>query len=191
MSRKQSTNRTRVSRRTTLRAATALGLAGMGAAIAASPVAASSPVTQPAGAWRQEQVELDFMPVNPVSIVRAGEGPPQRGDFFHVGAAVYEMGQTSGPQIGEYECFGVWTRASTDAEARSQRLTTVHFNIWGQGSIMGWINEGGPPTQILVGVIQGGSGRYTGASGTFRQTTIQPTPLTVRATFHLILPNLG
>jgi hypothetical protein len=190
VSRKLSTG-ARLSRRVALRAGAAVGATSAGLAISAIALAASSPAAQPASTWRREELELDFTPVNPVSIVRAGEGPPQRGDFFHIGAEVYAIGDTSGPQIGEYECFGVWTRASTDTTARSLRLTTVHFNIWGQGSIMGLINEGGPAPATLVGVVQGGAGRYNGALGSFRQTTLSPTPLTVRATFHLILPNVG
>ena len=70
---------------------------------------------------------------------------------------------------------------------------------------MGLINEGGADPDSLVGAVQGGTGRFVGASGTFQQVTVQgPTPgvvatpgapgtpgpgqFVVRAVFDLTLP---
>jgi hypothetical protein len=181
----------RLSRRGALKVGAAIGASGAALAVSPATVARTNPVDQATVSWRQETFDYDFMPVDPVSIVRAGEGPPQRGDFFHVNAAIFAMGDAGHNQIGEYECFGVWTRPSTDTTSRSTRLTTVHFNIWGQGALMGIVNEGGPVSAELEGAIQGGTGRHAGALGTFRQTTINQTPLTVRASFRVLAPNLG
>jgi hypothetical protein len=66
--------------------------------------------------------------------------------------------------------------------ARETRLTTVIFDLDGQGMITGLIHE--PPSADLVGAVQGGTGRFTGALGTFRQ-------LGMRSVFDLLLPNVG
>jgi hypothetical protein len=74
---------------------------------------------------------------------------------------------------------------------------------------MGIINEFG--TELSVGAVQGGTGKYIGALGTFQQDPLpEPPPATpdgppatpvagtllpgqfaFRATFDLILPNVG
>lgn len=153
-----------------------------------------------------EHLELDFTPHDAVSITLAGDGPPQRGDWFYVDAPVYAAGDVNGTRIGTYECFGAWVAAADDTEAVAQRLTTVHFRL-DDGSIMGVINEFG--TGDHVGAVQGGTGRYAGALGTFQQLdgpsappatpgapaaspaagTPLPDQFVVRAVFELMLPN--
>ena len=39
---------------------------------------------------------------------------------------------------------------------------------------MGLLNEAGANPDSHVGAVQGGTGRYVGASGTFQQLTVQP-----------------
>jgi hypothetical protein len=72
---------------------------------------------------------------------------------------------------------------------------------------MGEINELGADPSALVGAVQGGTGRYTGALGTFQQLpgpgvtavpattdatgTLPAAPAVVRVPFDLILPDLG
>ena len=156
----------------------------------------------PAG-WRTEHLEVDFTPHDPVSITRAGGGPPQRGDWFYIDAEIYAAGDVNGTRIGTYQCFGAWTAAADDTSAPSLRLTTIQFRL-DDGSIMGLINEFG--TEQHIGAVQGGTGRYAGALGTFEQVLVQaPTPATpgaeaatpmpgqavFRAIFDLILPNVG
>jgi hypothetical protein len=189
---------TPVSRRTALRAGAAAGVSMT--AGAASPVRAAQDAT-PAGI-RREQLEVDWTPVDPISITRAGGGPPQRGDHFYVDAKVYAAGDINGTQIGIYECFGVWIAAADDVDAEFQRLTTTQFRL-DDGIITGLINEAG--TGTAIGAIQGGTGRFVGVSGTFYFVTIQPptagvepvpgapgTPgpgqYVMRAVFDLILP---
>ena len=205
MSRDQAASKsTRVSRRSALRAGAAAGAVGAGLAVgAAGPGRAAAQ----AGGWRTEQLEVDFAPANPVSITLAGGGPPQRGDWFFIDAPIYAAGDVNGTQIGTYECFGAWVAASDDTAAPALRLTTVHFRL-DDGSIMGLINEFG--TGQHIGAVQGGTGRYTGALGTFTQapggagpevaTPGAPAPdpgtpaagqSVFRATFDLILPNVG
>jgi hypothetical protein len=158
------------------------------------------------GAWRMEHLEVDFAPHDPVSITRAGGGPPQRGDWFYIDAPIFAADDVNGAQIGVYQCFGAWTAASDDTEAPTLRLTTVQFRL-DEGSIMGLINEFG--TEFSVGAVQGGTGSYIGALGTFQQnpapapatpegsamTPVAGTPMpgqsVFRATFDLILPNVG
>jgi len=155
----------------------------------------------PAGK-RNEQLEVVFTPLNPVSIILAGGGPPQRGDTFYVDGPVYAAGDINGTQIGVYECFGVWIAAADDVDATFQRLTTAQFRL-DEGTITGLINEAG--TGSAIGVVQGGHGRFAGVSGTFQFITVQPptpgvepvpgapgTPgpgqYVMRAVFDLILP---
>src|SRR5262249_26768215 len=99
-----------LSRRTALRrlrggglAAALLGAVGLErggvAAKEATPTAAT--VT-----WQTLHLEVEVMPHDPVSIVRAGSGPPQRGDHFYVDAPIYAAGDAGGTRIGTYECFG-------------------------------------------------------------------------------------
>jgi hypothetical protein len=194
---------TPISRRTALRTGVAVGAAGVSlTASAAYPVSAAQDAT-PTG-MRSEHLEVDFTPVDPVSIVRAGSGPPQRGDHFYIDGPIFAAGDVNGTQIGTYQCFGAWTAAGTATDAPNQRLTTIQF-MFDDGAIMGLINEGGRDQPSIVGAVQGGTGRYTGALGTFRQvgsaagvaTPEAPSPmagtpaagqLVVRAVFDLILP---
>jgi len=151
---------------------------------------------------QSEHLEVVFTPVDPVTITRAGGGPPQRGDYFYVDGPIYAVDDVNGTQIGMYHCFGAWTTAA-DPNAAYQRLTTVQY-LMDEGSIMGLINEIGAKPSSLFGAVQGGTGRYTGASGTFQQlpggapaegTMATPAPGTpgagqnvVRAVFELMLP---
>jgi hypothetical protein len=177
----------RVRRQAALRGGAALGVAGAVLA-AAAPAAAHS-------GRRTLHLEVDFTPVEPVSLVRAGSGPPQRGDFFYVDAPVFAAGGVGGAPIGTYECFGAWTRAAADTGAPDQRLTTVQFNLAEQGVLHGLINEGGANGNEHVGTIQGGSGRFAGAVGTFRQVALTASPGAAvppgvnRAVFDLLLPD--
>ena len=195
-----------ISRRTALRAGAAVSAAGVGLTVAAAvPVRAGQDATPaaPAG-WMTEHLEVHFTPHDPVTITLAGGGPPQRGDYFYVDGPIYAAGDVNGAQIGMYHCFGAWTSAADDADAPYLRLTTVQF-LMDDGSIMGLLNELGPDDgSHNVGAVQGGTGRYTGALGTFQQlpgpsaaegTMATPGPGTpaagqnvVRAVFELMLP---
>ncbi|MDQ3227493.1 MAG: hypothetical protein M3Q50_12775, partial [Chloroflexota bacterium] len=153
---------------------------------------------------QSEQLEVVFTPVDPVTITLAGGGPPQRGDYFYVDGAIYAADDVNGTQIGMYHCFGAWTSAADATDAPYMRLTTVQF-LMDEGSIMGLINEIGPDDSArIVGAVQGGTGRFTSALGTFQQlpgpsaaegTMATPGPGTpaagqnvVRAVFELMLP---
>jgi hypothetical protein len=201
----RSAGTTRLSRRAAVRAgAAAAGLTAGVMGLVRGPARAAAQAA-PAG-WRAEHLEVDFTPANPVSITLAGGGPPQRGDWFYIDAPIYAAGDVNGTRIGTYECFGAWVVASDDTAAPALRLTTVHFRL-DDGSLMGLINEFGT-VDPHIGAVQGGTGSYTGALGTFQQTALQvptpdapaatpvagtPTPsqFLVRATFELILPELG
>ena len=189
----------RLSRRAVLRAGGAVA-AGAGLAVGtAAPALGRPKATAQAGPWQTMHLEVDDVVVDPVSIVRAGSGPPQRGDSFFVEAQIYEAGKTDGPQIGTYQCFGAWTHASTDTNAPEQRLTTVQFRLQDRGTIVGVINEAGADPSNLVGVVQGGSGDFTGALGTFRQQLLSgsavpgviPGQTVFRGIFDLILPTMS
>ena len=173
-----------ISRRTALRAGAAASAAGVGMTVAAAgPVRAAQDAT-PVG-MQSERLEVVFTPSNPVTITLAGGGPPQRGDYFYVDGPIY---------------------AADDTDAPYQRLTTVQF-MMDEGSIMGLINELGTEQVSNVGAVQGGTGRYTGALGTFQQlpgpsaaegAMATPGPGTpaagqnvVRAVFELILPHVS
>ena len=148
-----------ISRRTALRTGAAAGAAGVGMTVAAAaPVRATQDAT-PTG-MRSEHLEVDWTPVEPVSIVRAGSGPPQRGDHFYIDGPIYAAGDVNGTQIGTYQCFGAWTAAATETDAPDQRLTTIQFRF-DDGIITGLINEGGRDQPSIVGAVQGGTGRYT------------------------------
>jgi len=192
-----------ISRRTALRVGAAASAAGVGMTVAAvGPVRAAQDAT-PAG-MQSEQLEVVFTPVDPVTITLAGGGPPQRGDYFYVDGAIYAADDVNGTQIGMYHCFGAWTSAADATDAPYMRLTTVQF-LMDEGSIMGLINEIGPDDSArIVGAVQGGTGRFTSALGTFQQlpgpsaaegTMATPGPGTpaagqnvVRAVFELMLP---
>ncbi len=193
-----------ISRRTAVRAGIAAGAA---VTAAAAPGLAAAQGSAPM-AMRAEHLEVLFVPTDAVSIVRAGDGPPQRGDFFYVDAPIYAVGDVNGAQIGTYQCFGAWTAAGTATEAPNQRLTTVQY-MFADGAIMGLINEAGTPAPTdHVGAVQGGTGRYAMALGTFQQLTEHapeegamatavapgtpgPAQLVVRAVFDLMLPESG
>ncbi|MDP8921987.1 MAG: hypothetical protein M3O34_03825 [Chloroflexota bacterium] len=188
------TRMARVSRRAALRAGAVTGAAGVGLTLGSrgATFGTSSALAQPS-AWRPEHLEVEFTPTS-VSMVRAGSGPPQRGDWFYADGPIYAIGDVGGTVIGTYQCFGAWTHASTETDAPDQRLTSVQFRFE-DGAILGIINEGGVDQPALVGAIQGGTGRFTGALGTFRQVgqaagvvVAQPS---VRGVFDLLLPNLG
>jgi hypothetical protein len=173
-------------RRAALRAGAALGAAGAGLAVGA---AAAAPAAQ--GGWRTEHLEWDFDTRAATSLTLAGSGPPQRGDFFSVVGAMFAAGDFDGARLGTYNCFGLWTSASTDTAAPYQRLTTVQFDLGDRGSLFGIVNEGNPPGSAPpVGVIQGGSGRYAGAQGTFQQVPLAPAP-GARAVVDVLIPGQG
>jgi hypothetical protein len=172
-------------------------------------VAAAGPVraAQDAAGMQSEHLEVVFTPSDPVTITLAGGGPPQRGDYFYVDGPIYAADDVNGTQIGMYHCFGAWTSAADAADAPYLRLTTVQF-LMDEGSIMGLINElGAEDGANNVGAVQGGTGRYTGALGTFQQlpgpsaaegTMATPGPGTpepgqnvVRAVFELMLPQVS
>jgi hypothetical protein len=195
------TTNTPISRRSALRAGAAASAAGVGmTTVAAGPVRAAQDVA----GMQSEHLEVVFTPADPVTITLAGGGPPQRGDYFYVDGPIYAAGDVNGTQIGMYHCFGAWTAAADDTAAPYLRLTTVQY-LMDDGSIMGLINELGLDDGARnVGAVQGGTGRYTGALGTFQQlpgpsaaegTMATPGPGTpaagqnvVRAVFDLMLP---
>ena len=192
---------TPISRRSALRAGAAASAAGVGMTVAAGPVRAAQDAT-PTG-MRSEHLEVVFTPSDPVTITLAGGGPPQRGDYFYVDGPIYAVDDVNGTQIGMYHCFGAWTSAADATDVAYHRLTTVQY-LMDDGSIMGLINEIGDDPTTLVGAVQGGTGRFTGALGTFQQldgpsaaegTMATPGPGTpapgqnvVWAVFELILP---
>jgi hypothetical protein len=171
---------------------------------AAGPVRAAQDAT-PAG-MQSERLEVVFTPVDPVTITLAGGGPPQRGDHFYVDGPIFAVDDVNGTQIGMYHCFGAWTAAADATDVPYHRLTTVQY-LMDEGSIMGLINEIGDDPTSLVGAVQGGTGRYTGALGTFQQlsgpsaaegTMATPGPGTpgagqnvVWAVFELMLPQIS
>ena len=185
----------RLSRRAALRAGATLGAVGIGLAIGATnggrgPARAAA---QPASPWRMEHLELPRGSNTSVSIVRAGSGPPQRGDTYYNDAPIFAEDAIGGTPIGTYVCFGAWTHASTETGEADLRLTSIQWRL-ADGTITGLGNEGGtdPATGVAgnshhVGTVQGGSGRFLGAFGTFRQVT---QPVGSRDVFDLILPNL-
>ncbi len=175
----------RLSRRTALRVGAMFGAAGAGIA-ALSPTASADDddVT-----WRKDRVEVDFTPLDPVSIVRADEGSPMRGDSFYMDGPVFAKDDVGGNQTGMYHSIGAWTTDSTNTDAAYQIVANVQFRLFGTGSIMGMINGGGTEPGGHEGAIQGGTGRYAGAQGTFRQRVISESPrVVVRTVFDLILP---
>jgi hypothetical protein len=186
----------RVSRRRALRAGAAAGAAGAGL-VGGATLGIAPALAQSVG-WRTMGLELHVVVGTPVSILRAGSGPPQRGDWFHVDAQIYAIDQTDNPPIGIYQCFGAWTNAGTDTGAFDQRFTSVQFRLDGRGAIMGIINEGGADPSGHVGAVQGGTGEFNGALGTFQQllvsgpvTGVAPGRTVVRAVFDLLLPDVG
>lgn len=163
-----------LSRRTALRAGVAAGAAVTVGSVDLSHSDAQEATPAAPTGWRTEHLEIHVVVADPVNITRAGGGPPQRGDFFYIDGPIYAAGDIDGTQIGQYNCFGAWTTAADNREAPYQRLTTVQ-HLLDDGSIMGLINEAGSDPDIKVGAIQGGTGRYTGALGTFKQIPEQGT----------------
>jgi hypothetical protein len=155
-----------ISRRSALRA-------GVAASAAMTVATAGSNAVMAQGAT--EHLEVEVVVSNPVTITRAGGGPPQRGDYFYIDGLVFASGDVGGAEIGRYNCFGAWTTAADDTSATYQRLTTVQFQL-DDGSIMGLVNEGGADPNVHVGAIQGGTERYAGALGTFQQLVQGPVP---------------
>jgi hypothetical protein len=193
------TRMVRLSRRAALRIGALTGVLGTGLVVGAgdSTFGSVRPAHAQAGAWRQEKIEVDFTPIDPISMVRAGSGPPQRGDWFYIDAPIFPMGQIGTTQIGTYQCFGAWTRAGSETDAPDQRFTSVQFRF-DDGAIMGLINEAGKDPSAHVGAVQGGTGRFAGALGTFRQINltgvisgVTPGQAAVRASLDLMLPNPG
>ena len=193
------TRMVRLSRRAALRIGALTSALGAGLAIGAgdSTLSSARPAHAQAGAWRQEKLEVDFTPVDPISMVRAGSGPPQRGDWFYIDAPIFPIGQIGTTQIGTYQCFGAWTRTASDTDVPDQRFTSVQFHF-DDGAIMGLINEGGKDPSSHVGAVQGGTGRFAGALGTFRQINltgvisgVTPGQAAVRGVLELMLPNPG
>jgi hypothetical protein len=187
-------------------AAALLAAAGLERRAAAAQQATPQAATV---SWQTMHLEVDFVPQHPVSITAAGGGPPQRGDWFFVDAPIYKPDDTNGTPIGTYLCFGAWTAAATANAAPNQRLTTVQYHL-ADGSVMGLINEGGPIANQpnVLGAVQGGTGAYVGAIGTFTQHTLAPTGTVagtiatpgatpaptaspVRAIFDLLMPVRG
>lgn len=175
----------RLSRRAALQAGAALGAAG--AAMAAGPATGALAAQ---GGWRTEHLEYDFVGLRPISITLAGSGPAQQGDTYSNTGPITAVGDVGGVQLGTYHCFGAWTAASTDTTVAYRRLTTVQFNLGERGSLFGVINEDTPSGADLIGVIQGGTGRYAGAQGTFRQIPNAPAP-GLRAVIDIIVPGQG
>jgi hypothetical protein len=200
-----------LSRRTTLRHLGGGGLvAAMLGAVGLERRGAAAQEATPAAAtvtWQTLHLEVDYMPDGPVSIVRAGGGPPQRGDHFYNDAPIYAAGDAGGTRIGTYECFGPWTHAATEQGAPDNRLTIVQFHL-DEGNLAGLINETAPAvTAGNAGSVLGGTGAYLGALGTFTQVVLPAeagppaspaaggtpaaAPAVQRATFDLLLPKVG
>ena len=178
-----------VSRRAALRGGAAVSAMGTGLMIGGlgmppGPARAAADV-----AWRRERLQVDFTPVDPVSSVRAGSGSPMRGDTFYMDGPVYAREDVGGTQTGMYHSFGAWTTDATDTDAAYQLVANVQFRFFGEGSIMGLTNGGGTEPGGHEGAVLGGTGRFAGAQGTFRQQVIRDgPPIVVRVTFDLILP---
>ena len=185
----------RLSRRAALRVGASMSAAAAGLAIGATAPTPTPALALPMG-WRKEHIDVGFIPVGAVSIVRAGSGPPQRGDaYFNEGtmfAEVTPTGEGRGPQIGMYRCFGPWVSASTDLTVAENRFTVVEYQFFDRGLITGLINEGGSDGSAHIGAVHGGTGDFTGALGTFRQMPIGGPPATaVPVQFDLLLPDLS
>jgi hypothetical protein len=196
-----------LSRRAALRGLGGGGLAAsLFGAVGLERVNAASQMTPTAVTvtWQTLHLEFEIMPQAPVSIVRAGGGPPQRGDRFYNDAPIFAAGDAGGTRLGTYECFGPWTHAATEKGAHDNRLTTVQYQF-DDGSLAGLINETAPAvTTANVGSVLGGTGAYLGALGTFTQAVISGPPASPaagatpaaapsvqRATFDLLLPKMG
>ena len=184
----------RLSRRAALRLGASMSAAAAGLAIGATASTPTPASALPMG-WRKEHIDVGFIPIGAVSIVRAGSGPPQRGDaYFNEGtiyAEVTPTGETRGPQIGIYRCFGPWVSASTDTSLPENRFTVVEYQLFDRGLITGLINEGGADGSAHIGAVHGGTGDFTGALGTFRQVIHGTPAVAVQVPFDLLLPDLS
>jgi len=173
-------------------AATGVGLVAGGAL----PAQAAAPIQR--ARWTTLHLELDITPVNPVSVVRAGSGPPQCGDSFYVEGPIFATGDAGGARIGKYQCFGPWTADSNDSGAPDNRLTTVEVTLDGRVAIMGLINETTMGSQAgIVGAVHGGTGEFLAALGSFHQPRMMVpgadggTVAVLRGIFDLVLLNLS
>ncbi len=175
----------RLSRRAALRVGAMFGAAGAGiASVAPTATAQDEEVT-----WREERVELDFTPLEPVSTMRSAGESPTRGDTFYMDGPIFAKDDVGGNQTGMYHSFGTWTTDSTNTDAAYQIVANVQFRLFGTGSIMGMVNGGGTEPGGHEGAIQGGAGQYAGAQGTFRQRVVSESPrVVVRTMFDMILP---
>jgi len=136
--------------------------------------------------WHRERLEVDVAPSDLGSGDGGAGGPPMRGGRFYLDGPIYARDDAGGTQAGMYHGFGVWTSDARAVDAPYQLLATVQFRLFGTGSIMGLINGGGTEPAGHEGAVQGGTGRYAGAQGAFRQQVVQAGPPTVlRATFDL------
>lgn len=184
----------RFSRRAALCLSARMSAVAAGIAIGALGSTPTSAVAAPMG-WRKEHLDVGFIPVGAVSIVRAGSGPPQRGDtYFNEGkihADVTDTGEGVGPQIGVYRCFGPWVSASTETTLPENRFTVVEYHLFDRGLITGLINEGGSDGSAHIGAVHGGTGDFVGALGTFRQMLLGNPTVAVKAPFDLLLPDLS
>ena len=198
-----------LSRRAALRGLGGGGLAaGLLGAVGLERVNAASQMTPTAVTvtWQTLHLEFEIMPQAPVSIVRAGSGPPQRGDHFYNDAPIFATGDAGGTRIGTYECFGTWTHASTEKGAHDNRLTTVQYQF-DDGSLAGLINEnsaGGYDGQRGLGSwrnrrlprrVWEPSRRPSSPPAPPASPTAGGTPAAApavqRATFDLLLPKMG
>jgi hypothetical protein len=184
----------RRSRRTAIRA----GAVGVGLLAGATGALIGPPTAAAQSGWRMEHLEIDAGTTTAIDFLRAGSGPPQPGDYLHHSAPLYAAGdvtptgEATGPQIGLYECFGVWTHAGTDTTSHHNRLVTAKFDLFDRGLIVGVVYEGGVDPNAYVGAVQGGTGEFVGALGTFQQRVVSTMPARrVRAVFDLMLPNIG
>jgi hypothetical protein len=184
----------RLSRRAALRIGSRVSAVGAGLALGATWPSSTPALAVPVG-WRKEHLEVGFIPVGAVSIVRAGSGPPQRGDaYFNEGLIYGEVtasGEGRGPQIGIYRCFGPWVSASTDTTIRENRFTVVEYHLTGRGLITGLIDEGGSDGSAHIGAVHGGTGEFIGALGVFRQVVMGTPAVAVQVPFDLLLPDLS
>ena len=161
-----------------------------------------TPMAAPAG-WKTQHVEVSQIPHDPVSITLAGSGPPQRGDHFYIDAPIYAKGDEGGARdrnLPMFRCLDRRRRRHIMLGSAAD-YRPLH-PLQRMAAIMGLINEAGVDPNSHVGAVQGGSGAYAGAIGTFQQLsrtgtpvgvatpggTPSPGPNVVDAVFDLLLP---
>jgi hypothetical protein len=195
MTREQSARGTTMSRRMALRAGAALTAVGAGAVVN-SRGAVHSPVrgaaAQP-GPWRTLQLEFDFVGVNGVVFDRLGglnpAGTPlEQGDHCNIAWRLHNPDQTDGEQMGEYHCFGPYTRSAMEqGQAGMDCITVARFRL-AEGTIFG-IVDCCPPHWEGAGAVHGGTDAYLGAFGAIRQGPVRTGIW--RVAIDLYLPNFG